>query len=97
MGKIVNLLDNKEFEYLMIIFRDLMDVKIPRKYVYELKFIGEPDIVTQHFENSYPEKKPVNVDFITLNDVTMSVNRNYCANLYSINGSDEFSPVKERL
>ncbi len=94
-NKITNMLENKDFEMLYIIFRNLMHLKVPKKYIYKLEISSNEQKFIRHFNNSFPDGKAVDVEFITLDNVAITLDRKYCSNLYSITGSDEFSEYVE--
>lgn len=92
---VLNVLDNKDFEKLSITFKDIMTLEVPRKYIHKFEFVNNPHKEVVHYTYSYPSGEPADVEYLTLSDVTIVLDKEYCSNLYSITGSDYFSPYVE--
>lgn len=92
---VINVLDNKNFENLLITFSDIMSLVVPKKYIHKFEFVNNPYKEVVHYTYSYPSGQPVDVEYLTLSDVNIVLDKEYCSNLYSITGSDYFSPYVE--
>lgn len=92
---VLNVLDNKDFENLLITFRDIMSLVVPKKYIHKFEFVNTPHKEVVHYNSSYPSGEPIDVEYLTLSDVNIILDKGYCSNLYSITGSDYFSPYVE--
>ncbi len=92
---VLNVLDNKDFENLLITFRDIMSLVVPKKYIHKFEFVNTPHKEVVHYNSSYPSGEPIDVEYLTLSDVNIILDKEYCSNLYSITGSDYFSPYVE--
>lgn len=92
---VLNVLENKDFENLLITFRDIMSLVVPKKYIHKFEFVNTPHKEVVHYNSSYPSGEPIDVEYLTLSDVNIILDKEYCSNLYSITGSDYFSPYVE--
>lgn len=92
---VVNVLKNKDFEKLTITFKNIMTLEVPRKYIHKFEFVNNPHREVVHYNSSYPSGEPIDVEYLTLSDVTIVLDKEYCSSLYSITGSDYFSPYVE--
>ena len=72
-----------------------MSLVVPKKYIHKFEFVNTPHKEVVHYNSSYPSGEPIDVEYLTLSDVTIVLDKEYCSNLYSITGSDYFSPYVE--
>lgn len=92
---VLNVLENEDFENLLITFKDIMSLVVPKKYIHKFEFVNTPHKEVVHYNSSYPSGEPIDVEYLTLSDVNIILDKEYCSNLYSITGSDYFSPYVE--